>query len=478
MDSEQVRRVEMFFFPFVGGGHQIPMIDTARVFASHGAKSTIIATPTNVLQFQNSILRDQHSGRSISIHSLPLPDDAVSPDIDMSATPFTDTSVLREPLRLFLLEHRPDCIVFDGFHRWAADLFDGLQIRRIVFTGNGCFSRCVTENIRRYVPHERVGSDYEPFVVPGVPDRIELTRSQLPPFAREKSGVFDKMFKTEEKSFGIVINSFCELEPAYVEYFRNQMGKKAWVIGPVSLCNGNVADKAERGKQASIDDQTCLSWLADKEPGSVLYISFGSLARLSPQQLLEIAHGLEASKHPFIWVVGKIFSKSRGEGEGGGEENWLPSGFEERIRESNRGLIIRGWAPQLLILEHAAVGGFMTHCGWNSTLEGVSCGVPMITWPVSAEQFYNEKLITDVLGVGVRVGSLEWMSFNVEKAALVGREKVEEAVKRLMGGGEAVVEMRLRAGELAEKAKRAVEQGGSSFKDADDLIVELVKVRL
>jgi abscisate beta-glucosyltransferase len=217
-----------------------------------------------------------------------------------------------------------------------------------------------------------------------------------------------------------------------------------------------------------------LKWLDDKEPDSVLYISFGSLARFSPQQLIEIAHGLEASNHPFIWVVGKIFMKSEGTREE--EENWLPDGFEERIKESKKGLIIRGWAPQLLILEHPAVGAFMTHCGWNSTLEGVSSGIPMITWPITAEQFFNEKLVTDVLGIGVQVGSVEWMSFNVEKKALVGREKVEVAVKRLMGGdgdGAEVGRMRRRARELAEKAKRAVEEGGSSDKDANALIEEL-----
>lgn len=141
------------------------------------------------------------------------------------------------------------------------------------------------------------------------------------------------------------------------------------------------------------------------------------------------------------------------------------------MKESKNGLIIRGWAPQLLILEHASVGGFMTHCGWNSTLEGVSCSVPMITWPISAEQFYNEKLITDVLKIGVKVGSVDWLSWNMEPRAAVGREKVEAAVKRLMGGGEEAVEMRTKARQIGEMANRAVE-GGSSYKDAVALLKE------
>lgn len=280
--------------------------------------------------------------------------------------------------------------------------------------------------------------------------------------------------KQEEKSFGIVVNSFYDLEPAYVEYFKQDLGNdKAWFVGPVSLCNRNIEDKAERGQKTSIDEGKILSFLDSKETNSVLYISFGSLARLSPEQLLEIAYGLEASNHSFIWVVGKIFQSPGTRKENGIEENWLPSGFEERMRESKRGLIIRGWAPQLLILEHTAVGGFMTHCGWNSTLESVSAGVPMVTWPITAEQFSNEKLISDVLKIGVKVGSVNWVSWSTEPSAAVGRDKVEVAVKRLMGTGEEAAEMRRRAGELGEKAKKAVEEGGSSFIDAEALLQEL-----
>ncbi|KAJ9175293.1 hypothetical protein P3X46_013863 [Hevea brasiliensis] len=462
--------VEIFFFPFVGGGHQIPMIDMARIFASHGVRATIIATPKHALSFQKSIVRDQNSSLPISIHILKLPDGVDIADTDMSAAPFTDTSILQEPLLNLLLERKPDCIIHDVFHRWSAEAIDRIGILRITFSGNGCFPRCVQENMARYKPHEKVGSDLEPFVVPGLPDRIELTRSQLPFFARQ-GGLPRRMTKPDENSFGVAVNSFYELEPAYVEYFQKELGNKAWLVGPVSLCNRNVEDKAERGQKTAIDEQSILNWLNSKEPNSVLYISFGSLARLAPEQLLEIAHGLEASNHPFIWVIGKIFQST--EKEQGSQKNWLPNGFEDRIKESQKGLIIKGWAPQLLILEHIAVGGFMTHCGWNSTLEGVSAGVPMITWPITAEQFTNEKLITDVLKIGVKVGSMEWLSWSSEPSAAVKRDNVETAVKRLMGGDEEAAEMRSRAKDLGEKAKRVVEEGGSSYNDANALIQEL-----
>ncbi|GMN37681.1 hypothetical protein TIFTF001_007025 [Ficus carica] len=132
-------------------------------------------------------------------------------------------------------------------------------------------------------------------------------------------------------------------------------------------------------------------------------------------------------------------------------------------------LIIRGWAPQVLILEHEAVGGFVTHCGWNSTLEAVFAGVPMVTWPVFAEQFYNEKLVTQMLRIGVEAGAQKWERLVGD---FVKKEALEKAVSRIMGGEE-VEGMRARAKTLAEMVSMAIEQGGSSSSDLDALIEEV-----
>nr|XP_011468724.1 PREDICTED: abscisate beta-glucosyltransferase-like [Fragaria vesca subsp. vesca] len=190
------------------------------------------------------------------------------------------------------------------------------------------------------------------------------------------------------------------------------------------------------------------------------------------KQLIEIAHGVVNSTNCFVWVVGKVFKFENDDQSHEDEENWLVD-FEKRMRESGRGVVIRGWAPQIRMLEHKAVGGFVSHCGWNSTLESVCAGVPMIMWSLSAKQFSNEKLITDVLGIGVQVGSKEWASWNMERKEVIGREKVEAAVRKVVGGGEEEVEMRKRARDLAEKAKKAIEEGGSSYAEVDALISEL-----
>ncbi|KAE8670006.1 Abscisate beta-glucosyltransferase [Hibiscus syriacus] len=285
------------------------MIDMARMFASHGAKSTIISTPKHSLSFRESVFRDQQSGHSISIEILRSPDDVDISDTDMSATPVTDTSMLEVPLKKLLLQRKPDCIVHDMFHHWAAHAIDNLEldVPRIVFNGNGCFASCVRENISRFKPHETVDSKYEPFVVPGLVDRIELTRSQLPAF----QFVADNMQKSKENCYGVLVNSCYELEPAYVEQFKKH--NKAWIVGPVSLYNRSIADKADRGKKSAVDEQTILNWLNTKPPNSVLFISFGSVARLAQEQVLEIAHGLQASNQPFIWVIRDVFKGEKTE---------------------------------------------------------------------------------------------------------------------------------------------------------------------
>lgn len=124
--------------------------------------------------------------------------------------------MLQEPLQNLLVERKPDCIVHDVFHRWSADAIDSVGIPRITFNGNGCFAHCVRENMERYKPHEKVTSDLEPFIIPGLPDGIELTTSQLPFLGRPPNGggLHKRMRGSDEKSFRVMVNSFYELETA------------------------------------------------------------------------------------------------------------------------------------------------------------------------------------------------------------------------------------------------------------------------
>jgi UDP:flavonoid glycosyltransferase YjiC (YdhE family) len=156
----------------------------------------------------------------------------------------------------------------------------------------------------------------------------------------------------------------------------------------------------------------------------------------------------------------------------------MPDGFAELMARADRGFIIRGWAPQMLILTHPAVGGFVTHCGWNSTLEAVSAGVPMVTWPRCSDQFYNEKLVVELLKIGVGVGSMDYASkFETETRRVIGGEVIAKAIRRVMGDGKDAEAIREKAKKLGEKARRAVAKGGSSYDDVGRLVDELMARR-
>lgn len=311
------------------------------------------------------------------------------------------------------------------------------------------------------------------FIVPNFPHSITLCTKPPKIF----TGFMEMMLETILKSKGLIINNFIELDgEECIEHYKKITGHKVWHLGPASLIRQTIQEKSERGNENVVSVHDCLNWLNSKRLNSVLYTCFGSICYLSDKQLYEIACGIEASGHKFVWVVPE--KKGKEDESEDEKEKWLPKGFEERNIGTKKGLIIRGWAPQVMILSHIAVGAFMTHCGWNSTVEAVSAGIPMITWPVHGEQFYNEKLITDVRGIGVEVGATEWCVNGFgEKEKVVNKDSIEKVVRRLMGSGDEAEEIRQRAQEFGQKATRAVQVGGSSHNSLLALIDDLKRMR-
>ncbi|KAL1329389.1 hypothetical protein HN51_046499 [Arachis hypogaea] len=474
--GKENRQLHVLFFPFFANGHIIPCVDLARVFAARGVTSTIVTTTHNAPFISRTIGKSQITLRTIKF---PPPEETGLPEgCENSESAFAPdklikfmkaTVLLQHPFEQVLQELHPNCVVADMFFPWATDSAAKFGIPRIVFHGLGFFPLCVSACIRTYKPQDKVSSYTEPFLVPNLPGDITLTKMQLPQIPRDDE-VFCKLLddsnESELKSFGVIANSFYELEPVYADHYTKELGRRAWSLGPVSLCKRETEEKASRGSQAGIDKQECLTWLETKKPNSVIYVCFGSMTTFPDAQLKQIAMGLEASNHPFIWVVNKGSKKNEEQDEK--KLEWLPEGFEDRME--GKGLIIRGWAPQVMILEHEAVGGFVTHCGWNSTLEGVCAGVPMVTWPMYAEQFYNAMFVRDIVRIGVGVGVQTWVGMMGGEP--VKKEVIEKAVKRVMEGEEAE-ELRRRAKELGKKAKEAVEEGGSSYSQFNSLIEDL-----
>lgn len=236
-----------------------------------------------------------------------------------------------------------------------------------------------------------------------------------------------------------MFNTFHDLEGGYIEHVVKDVAghRRVWAVGPVA------ASAAERESDGRTKEEV-LAWLDRFDEGSVVYICFGSQAAVSPEQAGAIAAALEISGVRFLWCVK--------------EGTEIPAGFEGRVGKA--GFLVKGWAPQVEILRHAAVGWFMSHCGWNSVVEAAAAGVPMLAWPRGADQFVNERLVVE-MGMAVRVAGR-----NVEEMARVLRETAGGGF-----GGE-----RGRAAEVREMAMKAVAVGGSSWRDLEALAAELKRL--
>nr|XP_048326009.1 scopoletin glucosyltransferase-like [Ziziphus jujuba var. spinosa] len=203
----------------------------------------------------------------------------------------------------------------------------------------------------------------------------------------------------------------------------------------------------------------CLKWLDSKKPSSVVCVCLGCAEELiNDAQIRELAMDLEASGQDFIRIVFK---------QKHDEEDWIPKGFEKRME--GKGLIVRGIPTQAKILNHETVGGFVTHCGWTSTIEGVCAVVPIVTWPITNNSFYIEKLTTKIIGIGIGVSAQKWGRF---EGLSMKNEETEKGVGKIMVAEEGD-EIRNRVKALGEMAKRAIEEGGSTYVDLNAFLEEL-----
>ncbi|KAK4360818.1 hypothetical protein RND71_019770 [Anisodus tanguticus] len=209
-----------------------------------------------------------------------------------------------------------------------------------------------------------------------------------------------------------------------------------------------------------------LSWLDDQPKDSVLYISQGSFLSVSNEQLDEIIEGVHISSIPTFWV-------SR-DGVGNGNRG-IAVPFCDQLRvlchgvgNGNRGIAVP-WCDQLRVLCHPSVGGFWSHCGWNSTKEGAFAGVPFLTFPIAADQVTNSKLIVEDWKIGWRL--------NNESENLIKRDEIALLVQRFMElDSNQGREMRRRAMEIRKICREAIE-GGAVEGNIDKFIRDISQVQ-
>lgn len=256
-----------------------------------------------------------------------------------------------------------------------------------------------------------------------------------------------RAFEDVKKADFIICNTIQELEEDIISALHQK--QPFYSIGPIFPAGFTTG----RISTSLWSESDCTQWLDTKPHGSVLYISFGSYAHTSKHVLEEIANGLLLSGVNFIWVLRPDIVSSD-------ETEILPVGFEDRVK--GRGLIVP-WCCQIDVISHPSVGGFLTHCGWNSILESIWCGIPLICFPLLTDQFTNRKLVVDDLRIGINL---------CDKKSLVTREGVLEKIHYLMDGKKSE-EIREQVKKARNMLEDAMAKDGSSAKNFDHFVGEL-----
>ncbi|KAI3458082.1 hypothetical protein Pfo_014745 [Paulownia fortunei] len=453
----------LVLYPSPGMGHLISMVELGKFILHHYpsfAITILMAPPSfNTGSTAAYIRHVSATVPSITFHHLP----AISVDLDsfpsMEAVIFEvlhrSNPHVRRALETITLSATISAFIIDFFCTSALPIATELNIPTYYFITSGASVLAFF----LYFPsiHNTTTKSFKDMNtllhVPGIP-AIPSSDMIKPMLDRETSDYnnFLDFALDLPNSAGIIVNTFESLESKPLKAIREGKCNPDGHTPPV-FCVGPLL--ATEDRHGGVHD--CLKWL-DKQPSkSVVYLCFGSLGLFSVAQLKEIAVGLERSGYRFIWVVRSPPSDDKRKQFLPPPEpdldSLLPAGFLDRTKD--RGLVVKSWAPQVAVLNHESVGGFVTHSGWNSVLEAVCAGVPMVAWPLYAEQKFNRVVLVEDMKLALRMEAED---------GFVAAEEVERRVRELMDTeSEKGNEIRKVVEEKSVEARAAMSEGGSSI---------------
>ncbi|XAR51672.1 Trans-zeatin O-beta-D-glucosyltransferase [Bertholletia excelsa] len=340
------------------------------------------------------------------------------------------------------------CVIADVCTTWALEIAEKMQIRRAAFCPAAATNLALSYHIPMLLDDGILNHDgitMKNHIIHLSPIMPAISTSQLPwacftDLATLKV-IFELILATSRAltlADRLICNSSYELEPGAFELYPNILP-----IGPLLASNrlGNSAGYFWP------EDSTCLEWLDQQPAQSVIYVAFGSFTVFDQEQFQELALGLELTSRPFLWVVRPDITDET--------DDAYPEGFKERV--ANRGQMI-GWAPQQKVLGHPSIACFLSHCGWNSVLEGVSSGIPFLCWPYFADQFMNQIYICDAWKVG--------LGFNRDDSGIIRRGEIKNRVEQLLLDKT----FKSRSMDLKDVLAKGVKEGACSHNNFKDFI--------
>ncbi|KAH7557709.1 hypothetical protein JRO89_XS11G0206600 [Xanthoceras sorbifolium] len=452
-------------------GHLISMVELGKLILTHQPSLSIhiliSSAPYNTGATAPYISQVSTTFPSITFHNLPTITLPPSAENNHKTITFEllrlNNPNIHQALTSISENHTILGLVIDCFCTYVLSVASELKLPAYFFftSGAGCLALFL------YFPtlHENTTRSFKDiktlFDVPGAPP-ILATDMPKPLLERDHEAYRYFLHTSTQmpKSAGIIVNTFASLEPRSIRAITdglcvlNGPTPPIYCIGPLTVSD----DQGTGGSDGGGGVPECLTWLDSQPSQSVVFLCFGSLGLFSVDQLKEIAIGLERSGQRFLWVVRNPPSHGNQSVAISAQPNpdldsLLPNGFLDRTKE--RGLVVKNWAPQVDVLNHDSVGGFVTDCRWNSVLEGVCAGIPMVAWPLYAEQRFNRTMMVEEIRIALPMVESE--------NGLVSSTEVEKRVRELMdSAAEEGNLIRNQTIAMRNEAKAALSEGGSS----------------
>ncbi|KAK9924228.1 hypothetical protein M0R45_032609 [Rubus argutus] len=462
---------ELVFIPSPGIGHLVSTVEIAKLLVSRDDQLLITVLimkfPSDSLGTDAYIESFTHSSNSKRIKFINLPQVNTDDIKGNSGSFMIDFIASQQPhvkdavTKLAESETRLAGFVIDMFCTSMIDVANEFGVPTYVFFTSGAAALGLMFHLQALRDHDGKYKDCTEFKDS---DAELLTPSFVNPLpaakvipgrllGKETANSFLNIIKRFRGTKGILVNTFTELEPHPLHALLSDAEiPPVYPVGPLLNLNN---DKNSVGLDEAKQKSDILKWLDDQPPLSVVFLCFGSMGSFGEDQVKEIAQALENVGHRFLWSLrrpppeGKIGFPSDYDDHRG----VFPEGFLDRTVGTGK---VIGWAPQNAILAHPSVGGFVSHCGWNSTLESLWHGVPVATWPLYAEQQLNAFELVKELGLAVEID----MSYRNSSPVLVSAQKIERGIREVM---ELNSDIRKRVREMSVKSKKALMDGGSSY---------------
>ncbi|KAL3505718.1 hypothetical protein ACH5RR_031100 [Cinchona calisaya] len=427
----------VLMFPWLAHGHISPFLQLSKKLTERNFHIYFCSTAINFSFIKKHISDDHQSIELVELHLPELPELPPHYHTTKNLPPHLLSTLVKSfqnassSFISIIKNLSPDLLIYDGFQSWAPALAAQNNIPSVHLLTSGAATMSFFYHSIVY----SFDSDHGfPFSEIFLRD-YEIKNLHAARVEEQKKGLVadnhDYVLRCFDLSSEIVLIKSCrEVEKKYLDYLSFLCGKKMVTLGPLIL---------ESTKEEENDYLDIINFLNNKDQSSVVFVSFGSEFFSSKEEREEIACGLELSNVNFIWVVRSPVGKEIS------IEEAVPEGFLERVKE--RGMVVKEWAPQAKILEHSSTGGFVSHCGWSSTIESLYYGVPLIAMPMHHDQPFNARLLVE-FGVGIEVlrgdnGQLKREEIArvirmvvLEKAGEETREKARELSRKLRIKGE------------------------------------------